>query len=358
MRKVIIFLLILLFGLALPAEAQQVSVEAKIDSVAILIGEQVGLTVTVVSPDDKAVVMPKVKEREYLTPGVEVVEVLKDDTTKLKDGMRQISRKMLLTSFDEDAYKLPALTVKVGGEEYQTNPLALKVLTVEVDTLNLDVFFPPKDVQDNPFMWSEWRGLMWSIVILLILCALGWLLWRRFKANKPIRLSFKIVKFVPAHTKALNSIAKIKEERVVSQDDQKAYYTKLTDTLRVYLEERFGFNAMEMTSGEIIAALRKCEDQVMLDELRNLFETADLVKFAKYETLINENDRALVNAIAFIDQTKTEEQEREEKVAPELTEKDKALEHSRLVMKILLGTIAFAAAVAVGLIVYNIVLLV
>ncbi len=192
----------------------------------------------------------------------------------------------------------------------------------------------------------------------MILCALGWLLWLRFKANKPIRLSFKIVKFVPAHTKALNSIAKIKEERVVSQDDQKAYYTKLTDTLRVYLEERFGFNAMEMTSGEIIAALRKCEDQVMLDELRNLFETADLVKFAKYETLINENDRALVNAIAFIDQTKTEEQEREEKVAPELTEKDKALEHSRLVMKILLGTIAFAAAVAVGLIVYNIVLLV
>ncbi len=165
MRKVIIFLLILLFGLALPAEAQQVSVEAKIDSVAILIGEQVGLTVTVVSPDDKAVVMPKVMEGEYLTPGVVVFEVLKDDTTKLKDGMRQISRKMLLTSFDEDAYKLPALTVKVGGEEYQTNPLALKVLTVEVDTLNLDVFFPPKDVQDNPFMWIEWRGLMCSIVI-------------------------------------------------------------------------------------------------------------------------------------------------------------------------------------------------
>ena len=63
---------------------------------------------------------------------------------------------------------------------------------------------------------------------------------------------------------------------------------------------------MEMTSGEIIERLMATADQQRMDELRQLFMTADLVKFAKYSTLINENDANLVNAIDFINQTKLE----------------------------------------------------
>ena len=48
---------------------------------------------------------------------------------------------------------------------------------------------------------------------------------------------------------------------------------------------------MEMTSGEIIERLMASHDRAAIEELKELFNTADLVKFAKYSTLINENDK-------------------------------------------------------------------
>ena len=145
-------------------------------------------------------------------------------------------------------------------------------------------------------------------------------LWQRLRQNKPIVIRMRIVKRVPAHEKSVSEINVIKQQHTESQETQKEYYTRLTTTLREYIEQRFGFRAMEMTSGEIIEHLQSAGDQKMIDELKQLFRTADLVKFAKYETFLGENDANLVNAINFIDQTKTNEQTVEEKVAPELTD--------------------------------------
>ena len=104
----------------------------------------------------------------------------------------------------------------------------------------------------------------------------------------------------------MKAIETIKEDHLTSSENSKEYYTRLTETLRKYIYERYGFNAMEMTSGEIIQRLTEAEDSQGVEELRELFTTADLVKFAKYSTLINENDRNLISAIDFINATKLE----------------------------------------------------
>lgn len=332
--------------------SQNVSVEAKIDSVTIMIGEQVGMTISVISPEGKIVQMPSMKPRQMIAPGVEIVDVLKDDTSKVDDGLK-ITRKIFLTSFNENAYMIPAQTIKVAGKAYNTNPLALKVLTVDVDTLHLNQFFPPKDVQDNPFLWSEWSPLFWLSAILLLLVIIGIYLYLRFKQNKPIISRILIIKHIPAHQKALTEIDKIKQYKIYNSDDQKTYYTQLTDTLRKYIEERFGFSAMEMTSTEIIARLRESGDPTMISELRELFNTADLVKFAKYSTQINENDLNLVNAMNFIDQTKTQDKETEEKIVPKLSEDDIRIKESRRIIKILLGVIIVAVIFIFCYVIYN-----
>lgn len=72
----------------------------------------------------------------------------------------------------------------------------------------------------------------------------------------------------------------------------------------------------------------------MIDELKELFMTADLVKFAKYSTLINENDANLVNAVEFINTTKLENQPTIERVEPDLTEADKMKMRSRTMLKV------------------------
>ncbi len=344
--------LILLFAVCISAHSQNVSVEARLDSVAIMIGQQVGMTITVISPDDKVVQMPAMQQSQYITPGVEIVDVAKDDTAEVADG-RKITRHVQLTSFDENAYMIPAQTIKVGGKAYKTNPLALKVITMDVDTLHLNQFFPPKDVQDNPFMWEEWSPLFWLSTILLLLIAIGVYLYLRYKQNKPIISRILIVKHIPAHQKALTAIDKIKQNRMQNSENQKEYYTQLTDTLRKYIEERFGFSAMEMTSTEIIARLRNTGDPTMISELRELFNTADLVKFAKHSTLINENDLNLVNAVNFIDQTKTQEKETEERIVPKLSENDKRIQESRKLIKILLAIIAILAIFVFCFVVYN-----
>ena len=158
----------------------------------------------------------------------------------------------------------------------------------------------------------------------------------------------RIVKRIPPHEKALCEINVIKQHHATSQETQKEYYTHLTTTLREYIEERFGFRAMEMTSSEIIEQLHTAANDKMIDELKQLFRTADLVKFAKYETFLNENDANLVNAINFIDQTKTNEQVTEEKVAPQLTEQDRKTQGQRELIKGLLwaGAIIIVALMA------------
>lgn len=50
----------------------------------------------------------------------------------------------------------------------------------------------------------------------------------------------------------------------------------MTDTLRTYIKERFGFNALEMTSSEIIEKLLEMQDKEAITDLRSLFETARL----------------------------------------------------------------------------------
>lgn len=325
----------------------QVSVEAKIDSISILVGEQTNMEVAVTARKGARIVWPNIKPSHYLVPGVEIIDVADGDTSEVDNNVR-ISKRITLTSFDEKLYPIPGMKVKVDGKPYEANQLALKVMTIDVDTLHPNQFYPPKTVQNNPFLWSEWSGLFWMSVLVLALMGGIFYLYIRLRENKPIIAKIRIVKKVLPHQRALSAMEKIKAEHLERSDDQKTYYTQLTDALRQYINERFGFNAMEMTSSEIIERLQQNGDKKMIGELKELFETADLVKFAKYSTLINENDLNLVNAINFIDQTKTNEQTVEEKVAPELTDQDRKTRSQRKLIKALLwgGAIVMAAITA------------
>ena len=152
----------------------------------------------------------------------------------------------------------------------------------------------------------------------------------------------------------MKEIEQIKADRMVASENAKEYYTKLTDTLRKYIEERYGFSAMEMTSSEIIERLTAAGDQQSLDELRQLFTTADLVKFAKYSTMINENDANLVSAIDFINQTKLENQPVEEVQKPVLSEADQRSQKERRVLKIVIWGIVSVAVLLFCYIVYSV----
>lgn len=291
---------------ALSAMAQ-VTVDVTIDSLELLVGEQTRIRLEVSCDAKTKLVLPPLKKGDLLVPGVELVEVAKTDTQSLNEGKRRLfTQDYIITSFDSAFYYLPPFVVKADGKAYESKNLALRVLTIPVDTVHLDRFCGPKDIVDAPFSWEDWRPILLLSLLLLVWMLLVLYVYIRFRDNKPV---IKLIKFVPKllpHAKAMQEIDQIKAERVWAKEDSKEYYVRLTATLRTYIESRFGFNAMEMTSNEIIERLLKEPSGEMLDELRELFRTADLVKFAKYNTRINENDMNLVNAIEFINQTKVE----------------------------------------------------
>lgn len=347
-----IILLFFIFTVLLETASAQVSVNTKIDSIEILIGEQTNVTLSVRTPENSKVEMPRF-QGGVITPGILLVGTSVADTTDADNHQKIVTQIYCITSFDERLYYLPPFTVKVDGKPYKSNSLALKVLTVNVDTLHKDSFFGPKDVVNNPFSWSDWSGLFWLCVIAMLLLAVSYYLYTRYRDNKPIIVKPKIIERLLPHQKAMREIERIKADKVWASENSKSYYTELTDTLRKYIEERYGFNAMEMTSSEIIDRLSKVNDQKAIDELRELFTTADLVKFAKYNTLINENDMNLVTAIEYINKTKIEVDPNAAPIKEKVSEEELRGRKASLALKLTITVLTVVAALSFAYVVWQ-----
>lgn len=340
--------LLLLCWLHAPLMWAQVVFEARIDTLLLLIGEQRELTLDVTCGAQQRLRMPDFRPQQLLTDEVEIVEALGTDTTLLDDGKRmQVIQRYSITAWDSAFVLLPPFSVEVDGKTYESKQLAIKVLTMPVDTVHVDQFFPNKDIQRNPFLWEDWRPVFWFFVINQLLALILLWLFSHWYQDKPLIQIIRRKRKLPAHQVAMNEIERIKSERKWAEEDSKEYYTQLTDALRNYIHERYGFNAMEMTSAEIIERLLQEQDETALAELRQLFITADLVKFARYTTMINENDANLVSAIDFINQTKVE-------VDPNLPEEEiiipeevKQIRSRSMTMKVAMALVGIIAVVAI-----------
>lgn len=347
MRKIVLLIALLLTG-AGRMGAQSVTVEATIDSLQILIGEQAHIQLQVAMDANQRAIFPVCQDT--LVRGVEIVEIAKPDTQMLNGGKRAvITQRYTVTSFDSALYYLPPMEVQVGDKSYRSRALALKVYSVPVDTLHPDQFFGPKSVMSAPFAWEDWYASI-ACLLLFVPCLLLLLyLVKRIRDNQPIIRKVKVEPKLPPHQLAMQEIERIKSEKVWQKGMPKEYYTELTDTIRTYIKERFGFNALEMTSAEIIERLLEVKDREAIADLKELFMTADLVKFAKHNPLMNENDANLVNAIDFINDTKEEPDPNAKPQPTEIT----IIEKRPLRTKVLLGVgIAALAAFLIGSLVY------
>ena len=327
--KLVAIIGLLLMGVS-KADAQ-VTVDAKIDSLQLMIGEQAKVELEVSLNANQKLQLPLLNDT--LVRGVEILEIAKPDTQMLNAGKRMlVKQEYTITSFDSALYYLPPFEVLVDDMPYRSKALALKVYSVPVDTLNPDQFFGPKSIREVSIIWEDISTIFWLTLLMVALGGLGYYLFKRFKDNKPIIRKVKVEPKLPPHTLALQEIERIKGDKSLRIADPKTYYTELTDVLRTYMAERFGFNAMEMTSCEIIDKLLETNDKDSIRELKYLFETADLVKFAKHSPLMNENDMNLVNAVDFINNTKVEPDPNAKSEPTEITIEEKRSKQGRMVL--------------------------
>ena len=173
--------------------------------------------------------MPQLKAGDMLTPGVEVVEVAKADTQQLNEGARRlVSQSYIVTSFDSALILFAPLRGESRWKKYQSKSLALRVLSIPVDTVHVDRFYGPKEIMAVPFSWTDW-SLIFALSVLLLVWVLGLAyFYIRYRDNKPIIKIIKLAPKVLPHTKAMEEIDQIKAEKVWAKEDSKEYYTRLT----------------------------------------------------------------------------------------------------------------------------------
>lgn len=296
---------------------QRPLIDVSIDSAAILIGEQTVLHLTVTADQDRPVQV--IIPNDTLMAGVELLNLSKADSTQIENNRLVIKQDLLITSFDSALYLLPPLKVIDGVDTVYSNQVALKVSTLPVNVENPEEYFDIKQVWKPPFVWADYLPILLGILLILLLAAAAWYGWKRWKEQKSLIPFKKEEPKLPPHEQAIKELDAIREQKLWQQGLSKAYYTQITETLRRYIDGRFGINAMEMTSGEILDLIRQNDEaKPLYENLRQILSLADFVKFAKMNPLPDENDLSLANAYRFVEQTKPVEEEA--KPAEESTE--------------------------------------
>ena len=343
MRIKTISIALFLFLTVLQIQAQRVSVNATVQPSEILIGEQALINLQVIAPKEKEILFPVYQDS--IVGGLEVLSMGNPDTT-ITDNIRTINMKYLVTSFDSTLYYIPFIPVSDGVDTIKSNSFGLKVTAPELKDSTLaylekinsgqtdSIDFEQlqlndiKPIQKAPFSWRDLLSLLWiPLVALLLLAIIGAVVYLIVRKNKK-GYFFTPPPVLPPHIRAIESLDKIKSEKIWQQDRYKEFYTQLTDVLRRYIHERYDINSLEMTSAEILSNIKTTsEDKMVYNSLKQILVVADLLKFAKHKPLVGENDLSLKNSYLFIEQTKEKEplpEELEEENSKELpSEEDK-----------------------------------
>ena len=219
---------------------------------------------------------------------------------------------IVLAPFEEGTYRLPDIPVlKVTDDKADTlvfSGLEMEVKTMPVDTATFEIH----DIKGQityPVTIGEvlpWVGAGLAAAALIAL--LVWLVVRsqrrKAEAAKPKE---------PAYIVALRELDKYRSDKYWAPERQKTFYSGITDALKAYMDDRFGVDAPEMTTAELFAALKTDKDITpqMYADLKELFERADFVKFAKYIAPDDDNAKALPLAVSFVTSTYQTDLEKE-----------------------------------------------
>lgn len=301
-----------------PLMAQSPIVEASVDSMMMWIGQQTGLHIGVTCDAGQNVEFPQF--RDTIVKGLEIVPPVLIDTQYVNEGRRMtITRSYTVTCFDSALIYIPPIPVQVDGNVYESNRLALAFMAFDIPQEQEGQIYGPKENLKTPIKLYEIKGGVLYLLLLVIAVIIAFYLFVSYRDNKPVIRRIKRERKIPAHIRAIQEIEELRQAGGPRSGDAKEYYTNLTDIVREYINDRFGFYATEMTSDEILQRLEENCDRESLSDLKELLFTADMVKFAKLLPMLNENDRNLMTAMDFVNDTKIELPESELEAVEEET---------------------------------------
>ena len=295
------------------AQSQRPVVTARIEPDSIGIGDRFDYIIEV-EKDLVQVVQFPVFEGDATK--IELFEDTPVDTLERNGRRLKLRKRYRLAAFEEGRYNMGRAQVLYADKNIVDtlwsagDSLRLEVGTFLIDSTSQSIY-DIKPQKTLPFRFGEISGyLAWTVAILLLLGAAAWGLSRWLAARgKRIGDLFRPAPPQPPHVVAIRALEKLHHQKLWQNNQHKLYYSGLTDILRTYISGRWGIGAMEMTTDEIVAAMRGIElpDKAAMD-LVAILRDGDLVKFAKDTPDAEQNEADYWKSYYFVEETKPVEE--------------------------------------------------
>lgn len=234
------------------------------------------------------------------------VDTLSNKRFQRRTGMVNLSVGMVIAPFEEGEFHLPPIPVQrtLDGrvDTLVFDPSVFEACTMPVDTATFEIHDIKGQIR-YPVTPQEIAPWLLALKLLIAVAgALAILVWARRKRRGG---AAALKSQDPAHIVALRELDKFRSDRFWAPERQKQFYSGITDALKNYIDARFGVDAPEMTTAELFSALKseKTLTPELFNGLKELFETADFVKFAKFVADDQENSKALPLAVRFVTET-------------------------------------------------------
>lgn len=286
------------------------SIEVILEKDTILIGDQIYMTADATHAREMHFHFPDVGDT--IATGVLVLEQSNLDTirNKKKEDFITVRKKYKITSYTPFVtYHMGFNFVLMDDEDGMFDTIYSNQPTLTVFPPMIDSTFVPNDIKapvEYPLTFSEIAPYVIGGIVLLALIVFLIYYFIQRRRNQPV--FFRPKPKEPPHIIAIRDLNTLKDEKLWQQGKVKEYYTKISEIIRVYIEDRFDIPAMEQTSDEILQSFisgKNCEP-ALLNKLKEVFYTSDLVKFAKHTPLPDENEICYKNIYDFVLQTKEE----------------------------------------------------
>ncbi|MEX2048141.1 MAG: hypothetical protein WEB90_01025 [Gemmatimonadota bacterium] len=269
---------LVLAGMISSPLAAQSRIVTAVDTALVTVGDRITLSVTVEHTPGSQVVWPDSLD---LAP-FEVLGMQLDAPGET-GAVARSTASLGLAAFELGRLEIPSFDVEVLGAGGEREALSTDRFVVEVVSVGADESGDIRDIRGPlGIPLGAWRIALWTLLPLLAV-ALLYTLARRLRAkNATKRTPALEPPEAPAHEIALAALAELEASPLLGRGEVKEYHIEVSDILRAYVERRFGVDALEMTTAEVVTGLRaRNADADFIHGLRAFLDQCDLVKFAK-----------------------------------------------------------------------------